>query len=325
MGSQLDSQNTMVMDVTYHCNAMCRYCQWGDKSNPNSIHRPLADVLLPVQTIKALGTERVVLSGGEPTVHPELGQILSYYRRLVDEVIVVTNGYGLDGRGLQYLLGNGATGITISIDSTHPDEAMITRQTSGELHGKVLSTLKQISQQPRGFELGINSVVSHPTANLATVRDILAFGRSIGIYFVKFQPVFDDGYVSRNAPDLLLGRRDVPELLGISRFIREASSPDTNPPAFWENLAVLAQGGSLSPESCGLGQRNAIATAGKVNVCYWVDSSSFGTSASSLTPDAAIGVRTNFETVKLGCKVGYHCFCNQSLSHNWREEGAGNG
>jgi molybdenum cofactor biosynthesis enzyme MoaA len=322
MACRLDYQNTTVIDVTYRCNATCRYCQWGNKSNPRGVHRPLTDILLPIETIRALGTQRVVLSGGEPRIHPELERILNHYRNLVEDVIVITNGYGLDSAELQRLLDSGATGITISLDSTHPDEALATRQTPQTLHAEIISDLKQISKRTRTFELGINSVVSNPTANEATVRDLLEFGSELGVDFVKFQPVFDDGYASHNAPDLLLGEADVPELLRIADLLDEMRRPQTNPPGFWTNLASVALRRPLAPESCGLGPRHAIATAGKMNVCYWVDSTSFGMQSEVPTSAEARIVRTNFELAKLGCKVGYHCFCNQNISHEWRTKGA---
>ena len=317
MGGSLDSQNTTVVDVTYRCNATCRYCQWGNKSNPRSSHRPLADILIPVQTLRALGTQRIVLSGGEPRIHPELEEVIRYYRNLVEDLIVITNGYGLDGTELRRLLDSGATGVTVSLDSTNPSEAFATRQTAESLHAQVISSLRLISKLPRPYEAGINAVVSHVTANTSTVRDLLEFGHDIGTDFVKFQPIFDDGYVSTNAPDLGLGQRDVQGLLGIADLVGRADHPSTNPPGFWRDLAVLARGDSLNPSSCRLGQYRSIATEGKINVCYWVDAASFGSPDVVLSPDQSRAVRTDFEVAKLRCKVGYHCFCTQDLRHEW--------
>jgi molybdenum cofactor biosynthesis enzyme MoaA len=318
MTSLLDSQNTLVVDVTYRCNATCRYCQWGDKSNPKGIHGSLEDVLIPAETIEALGTQRVVLSGGEPRVHPQLETILRYYRGLVKSIIVITNGYGLDKAGVRRLMDNGATGITVSLDSLDPETARITRGTPKRLLGQVISSLREISASSREFELGINSVVSHPTANLETVEEILDFGRSLEADFVKFQPIFDDGYVSSNATDLLLTENDAPELLRIGEAISRLDSPLTNPSNFWGDLATLVSGGILEPQACGLGPRQVISTAGKLSVCYWVDPSSFGDSHLPLSAETVKSVRTSFGILKLGCKVGAHCFCTQNISHEWR-------
>jgi molybdenum cofactor biosynthesis enzyme MoaA len=318
MPSPVDDQNTTVIDVTYRCNATCRYCQWGDKSNPRSIHRPLAEILLPTETIRALGTQRIVLSGGEPRIHPQLESVLKYYSGMVDDVVLITNGYGLDEAELRRLLDNGATGITVSLDSLDAEVAFATRNTPPSLHAQVVSSLKLMSDRRHGFELGINSVVSHPTANVKNVRDILEFGHSLGIDFVKFQPIFDDGYVSQNAPALLLNESNGQDLLRIAEALPHIDSPETNAPSFWRELAVLVNGGSLDPKLCGLGRRHAISTSGKLNICYWLDSASFGDVSSLVLPEQAQIVRSKFEREKLACKVGNHCFCTQNLSHEWR-------
>ena len=318
LGIPLDSQNTTVVDITYRCNATCRYCQWGNKSNPLAIHLPLESVLLPSESLKALGTRRLVLSGGEPRIHPNLTDIIRYYRQHVDDLIVITNGYGLDQNELQRLLDAGATGITVSLDSTNPDEAFITRQTPRDLHAQVTDNLRRISGQPRSFEFGLNAVVSHPTANRSTVGSLLDFAKEVDLDFVKFQPIFDDGYASRNCPDLLLGGGDVEELLRIAELVESHEHPETNPPQFWRDIAALASGETLDSALCGLGSRHSIATDGKLNVCYWVDAVSFGQPWAQLQRGEADSVRKSFESEKLKCKVGYHCFCTQNLSHEWR-------
>ena len=106
-----------MVDVTYMCNAACRYCRWGDHATQGRVARSLDEVLIPEETLKMLGTRRVVLSGGEPRLHPDLDYILGHYGGLVDQVVVISNGYGLDRRAAERLLEAGATGITISLDS----------------------------------------------------------------------------------------------------------------------------------------------------------------------------------------------------------------
>jgi hypothetical protein len=181
-----------------------------------------------------------------------------------------------------------------------------------------LSGLRSLSS-PRTFELGINSVVSHPTANWRTVRGLLDFAREIRADFVKFQPVFDDGYVSRNAPWLKLSASDVGNLIEISELIGKSPYyPKTNPSGFWLDAASLAQGGTLSPGSCALGPRHSISVQGKLKICYWVDSSTLGNSSVTLSGNEVDGARQKFEQDKLRCVVGFHCFCTQNLSHEWR-------
>jgi molybdenum cofactor biosynthesis enzyme MoaA len=315
----VDSANTTVVDVTYLCNATCKYCQWGNQVTSGRTHRTLEEVLIPEATLRSLGTQRIVLSGGEPRLHPQLKRILRHYRELVDQVVVITNGYGLDATEVSRLLESGATGITLSLDSVFSETASATRETSPGLHVKILTNLEKIAKADRHFELGINSVVSHPTANWRNVQALLHWALSITVDFVKFQPVFDDGYVGQNAPELRLSPLDVPALLEISDSVESISHPHTNPWEFWRDLAELASGEGLPSRTCGLGPRHSILTGQKLNICYWLDSASFGGALDLLTADSASAVRARFADEKLKCKVDFHCFCTQNIGHKWKE------
>ena len=310
-----------MVDITYLCNATCKYCQWGNQGTPGRLHRSLAEILIPKETLDALGTERVVLSGGEPRLHPELARVLGYYRSLAKDVVVITNGYALNHGEVSRLLDSGATGITVSLDSVYPEEAQFVRMTPPSLHQSILSALRSLPF-PRAFELGINSVVSHPTANWRTVKGLLDFAREINADFVKFQPVFDDGYVAKNAPDLKLSEADRPSLLEVSERVGTSEySTRTNPPGFWRDIADLAAGERLSSKACSLGPRHAISLQGRLKICYWVDASTLGAPTARLSADDVTAGRTKFEQDKLRCEVGFHCFCTQNISHEWKDTG----
>lgn len=309
--------SSIVVDATYLCNASCRYCQWGSPTTPGRIHRPLKEILIPAATLSNLGTKRVVISGGEPRLHPELEQILSYYANLVDEVVIITNGYGLTPSVISGLLGAGATGVTVSLDSVDPMEAFLTRATTPQTHNEILSNLRAISSMPRNFDFGINSVVSHITANWMTVSGMLEFGKQLGVESVKFQPIFDDGYASKHAPDLLLTSEDVDSLLDVAHRLETIEHPVTNPAEFWVDVATLAGGNLLPPHNCGLGPLQSISVRGNLGICFWVNSSSYGSSSSVITKSDSQRVQKIFEGEKQKCKVGFHCFCTQEIGHKW--------
>ncbi len=306
------ARGTIVVDVTYMCNATCRYCQWGDGLTPGRVAQDLKKVLIPPDTLEIVGTRRVVLSGGEPRLHPHISEILQYYGSLVDEVVVITNGYGLDAEAAGDLLDAGATGITISLDSVSAAESFMTRRTPPALHADILYNMEEMGPDRR-FELGINSTITRVTANWITVGDLLRFGTKLNLDFVKFQPVFDDGYVSANSPDLMLGADDVKPLRYISSKLDTIEHLPTNPPGFWTDVARLVDGERLCPSECALGSSDAIAVGGQLGICYWVESSRYG--HTDRPGYAAAAAR--FAEDKQKCTVGFHCFCNQGLDHTW--------
>ena len=314
-------QPTTVVDITYKCNATCKYCQWGNPYNPLRKHLSLKDICLSAQTIDALGTKRVVLSGGEPRLHPKLPQILSYYKKMVNSIIIISNGYGLGRKEIAQLIRHGATGVAVSLDSINPKESILIRETPLNIHRQIISNLKDVGAHHRDFELGINAVVSHVTANWKSVRDLLEFGQTIGVDYVKFQPIFDDSYVRLNAPHLMLTASDFQELLRIGSLLETLRHPLTNPSGFWKNIADLAAGKELSSASCSLGSKHSIAVRHNLSVCYWLDTISFGDTSSALEVKDVRYTEKSFEKAKTKCKVDFHCFCTQELSHIWTNKG----
>ncbi len=150
------------------------------------------------------------------------------------------------------------------------------------------------------------------------MRDLLNYGEKIGVDFVKFQPIFNDGYVELNAPHLMLTSDDTVTLIEISRKLETISRPRTNPSGFWKDLAGLNGKSALPPSGCGLGCRQSIAIKGRVGICFWVmDKVSYGDVNSPLEMQNILETRNKFESVKLSCKVAPQCFCTQSLSHVW--------
>ncbi len=217
------------------------------------------------------------------------------------------------------LIQYGATGIAVSVDSVDPQESLLTRRTQLRIHRQLISNLKEIGKNKKGFELGINSVVSSVTANSKTVRGLLEFGQSINADYVKFQPIFNDGYVGTIAPQLMLNSSHSNELSKISTILGTFDHPLSNPPEFWKNLSDLSLGKSLDPQSCNI-QKHSIVTKKNLGICYWLTNSSFG-DATKLNAGTIQKTRANFEKAKTECKVEFHCFCTQPLSHIWSSGG----
>ena len=84
---------TMVIDITYLCNYSCHYCRWGSKKTEGRVHKSLESILASSKDLELIGTQRIVLSGGEPLLHPEINAIVSHYSKIVEEVVLISNGW----------------------------------------------------------------------------------------------------------------------------------------------------------------------------------------------------------------------------------------
>src|SRR6266704_791095 len=118
------------MVIIRRCNLSCGYCSEYDKvSNPV----PLPVLVERLQKLKSLGTFGISLTGGEPTLHPDLPRLIRKCRQLgFLRTGMISNGLLLRPQLIQALNEAGLQEMQISIDGVH---ANITTE-------KVLDNLK---------------------------------------------------------------------------------------------------------------------------------------------------------------------------------------
>src|SRR5262245_41987586 len=105
--------------IIRRCNLSCRYCsEYDNTSEPI----PLALLKLRFVKLRALRTWALCLTGGEPTLHPQLPelvqemQMLGFRRRQL-----ITNGYRLNRTLIEQLNVSGLTDMQISVDGVTPN------------------------------------------------------------------------------------------------------------------------------------------------------------------------------------------------------------
>jgi MoaA/NifB/PqqE/SkfB family radical SAM enzyme len=278
---------SLVIDVTYNCNARCLYCQWGSDKTIGRIDQPDTNILIPQMTIKSLGSERIVFSGGEPLIRNDLDRIISYYSKFNVKSIAITNGLLLNQQRLNSLTRAGLTGITFSIDGISEEIALTTRGFTKENCKIILDNLKNTLRQrdSKRFEVGINTVVSKANLDINVMRQFIEFCNDLEIDWIKFNPLFDDGFVSKNAPWLILQKDDAHQIRHIGNEIVRNCKIMTNPIDFWETVALTLEGKKLLGSSCGLDKGQPIAIRGKLKFCFWIDDPIYGPTISLLSPN----------------------------------------
>src|SRR5437667_5132838 len=78
-----------LIKVGYGCNENCTFCH---TLNVRHVDGEAAEVEAKIRRAKALGHTMVVLSGGEPTIRPELFEWAMHVARLGLDLGLVTNG-----------------------------------------------------------------------------------------------------------------------------------------------------------------------------------------------------------------------------------------
>lgn len=163
------------------CNLACAYCnEYDDVSNPV----PLAEVKRRIDHLARLGTTLIVISGGEPLLHPELDAIIAHIRSHGMIAAMITNGYLLNRERIVQLNRAGLDHMQISIDNVMPDD----------VSKKSLKTLDQRLvwlHEYAEFHVNINSVIG---AGVKDPQDALTVSnRAISLGFTSTVGIIHDG------------------------------------------------------------------------------------------------------------------------------------
>ena len=87
------------------CNAGCEFCSFNLDVLPRKdwIFAPPAKASAAIDILARHGVRYLVLTGGEPMLHPDLYEILDHARRCRMVLILVTNGSRLDSKNIHRL------------------------------------------------------------------------------------------------------------------------------------------------------------------------------------------------------------------------------
>ncbi|MBI3780205.1 MAG: radical SAM protein [candidate division NC10 bacterium] len=102
------------------CNAACDFCSFSLDALPREdwVFAPLPKAKDAIDILVRHGVRYLVITGGEPMLHPDCFDIIRHAKGQGMVVILVTNGSRLDGPNIQALKESGLSSIIISIDAT---------------------------------------------------------------------------------------------------------------------------------------------------------------------------------------------------------------
>jgi len=104
----------LVFHITGKCNLNCKYCYASPYDAINledeKVRQLLSDAL-------HLGTKHVILSGGEPFLHPEIHSLMKYANNIGLKIHITSNGTLIDDTNAEFLKSLDAM-VTISLDGS---------------------------------------------------------------------------------------------------------------------------------------------------------------------------------------------------------------
>ncbi|MFI5208250.1 MAG: GTP 3',8-cyclase MoaA [Gemmatimonadales bacterium] len=192
----LDAQGRAItylrISVTDRCNFRCLYCmpeaglEWLPKSEILT-YEEIAEI---VRQLAPTGIRRLRLTGGEPTIRPELETLIRYLSQIcgIEDVALSTNGVKLVAKAADYRAA-GLDRVNMSADSLRPDRiATIARRDLGFDPIAALTAAEQAGLDP----IKVNVVVMRGI-NDDEVEDFarLTLEHPWHVRFIELMPVGD--------------------------------------------------------------------------------------------------------------------------------------
>lgn len=173
------------ISLTDKCNLRCFYCMPAEGINYTPHHKLMQpDEIHAIASgfVKA-GVNKIRLTGGEPLVRKDAGDILHRLAELPVELAITTNGILID-KYLDIFRQTGLKSINISLDSLDKDKfAFMTRR---NYFDKVWDNIHLFLQH--GYHIKLNVVVNR--YNQHEIPDFIALTRyhNLHVRFIEFMP-----------------------------------------------------------------------------------------------------------------------------------------
>lgn len=149
---------TAYLAINYICNENCKYCPCSKQEKTIQNTTSLNELIRSVDVFWEKGVERIVISGGEPTLHPNFAVLVSYIQEKGMSVIVLSNSERFASKQfvsdlVQRIKVDDISVIT-TIHSQKKEEHEAANQTPGSFDNTILGIQNIISAD-------INVIIKH--------------------------------------------------------------------------------------------------------------------------------------------------------------------
>ncbi len=177
--------------VTRRCNLKCGYCTEYDRTSDPV---PYDELALRLAKLAELRAWAVCLTGGEPTMHPRLPDLVAEMRRLgFKRRMMITNGWRLTPALIDALNAAGLTDMQISVDGVNPNK--VTAKTLKPLRKKL-----ELLADRATFKVVMSGVIGSAPAEEAL--EVVDFAKAHG-FTPRILLVHDENGQSRLSPEEL--------------------------------------------------------------------------------------------------------------------------
>ena len=281
--------NYLRISLTERCNLRCTYCMPSD-----GVPLSPRDDLLTTEEIErlalvfaAMGTTKVRLTGGEPTLRKDLVEVCRSISSLdgVESLGMTTNGVallkktGTDRTLLLDLYEAGMRSINISLDSVRSETFETLTRRPAKTALKVLEAVQVASKLP-GLKVKINCVVmrgQNDTQLPEFIRYFLEHTTNVDVRFIEWMPFNANEWDQK----ILVSLKDIIDILQNDNLKVRALDPvDPNDTTKWfrvkessheEKSLRVGVISSMTDHFCGGCNRLRITSDGALKTCLFGD------------------------------------------------------
>lgn len=280
--------------VVRRCNLSCGYCNEFDKDS-----KPVELEILKQRALKLkeLGSFAICLTGGEPTLHPDLCELIRYCRYELKFFVtsMITNGTYLTPKLVKELNSAGLQDMQISIDGVKRNDVTV----------KVLDTLRKrlaTLKEHAKFNVVVSGVVGACPPEESF--EVIEYARDMGFRPRVLLVHGDDGQVQLSEEELLVYKR-IKKMIG--RHLYEWS----------DYRAEIIEKGS-APFKCRAGSRYLyVDEHGIVSWCSQTRDA-FRKPIMEYTYNDLREQFHSYKSCHAGCTLG--CVRSSSAFDNWRSQ-----
>jgi len=170
-------------NLTRKCNLKCPHC-YLEAGNEDEAELTTDECHALIDEFHELGTEMLILTGGEPLLRRDIFEIATHASSLGMWIVMGTNGVLVNDHVAQKMVECGIKGVGISIDSVHADKHNNFR---GGPNAWQLSVRAIDLCRANGLEVLVQSTVT--SMNVDEIRDLIEFAKakeawSFNLYFL---------------------------------------------------------------------------------------------------------------------------------------------
>lgn len=262
--SNPNEKRIVYIEITNRCNLQCRYC-YNDSNIMNYNNMTLDEINKIVEFINNNKNISLVISGGEPLLHPQFSNILDFIKKNKYDAMIYTNGVLLS----KYIkeLANSNIKLFVSLDGSSEIGHDYMRGTGN--YNKTISGIEELLHA--GFNskhLNFSFIINN--YNIKSIENMIDLSLHYKVNKAQFVSMNPRGRGKDLSKELFPSKENIIEMwYMLSEMNEKYPSLKIDCDVFWQRKVISI--GKYMPGSCSICSKIRIDVSGNVFPCPFLD------------------------------------------------------